>query len=274
MLKSEPSLWSLTPRNEPGPSPYTCPDCGEEHEWTVLGPVGSNLLHKRTQCACDIRQEEARQSEYRKALTLDTYRGASGMTSLMLACTLADLEDKPLTETKIKRSITIKEAVAKAYRYIAEFPASGSLVLSGPVGTGKTHIACAIANALIERFYLVRLVNLPDLFAEAKALIGYKGDEVPCDPIPKLLASDLLILDELAECSEYDRKTLYRIINRRYEANAGIIVTTNLRTLDELKAQVGDRCMDRLLHKSQWIDVDAPSHRIGEFKETHRRANQ
>jgi len=137
-----------------------------------------------------------------------------------------------------------------------------SLVLAGPVGTGKTGLAVAALRVLHANGVAVRFFVVPDLLD----LLRPASD--PSRPKPGDAAMRLaqhtavLCLDDLGaeKPSEYTAQQLYRVVNARYEAGRPTIVTTN-RTPADLAATVGERTVSRLVEDAAWVVVGGPDRR-------------
>ena len=98
-------------------------------------------------------------------------------------------------------------------------PGRNGLFISGPPGTGKTHLAAAISNRLLSQGKPVICMTMID---EWEVLRIYKT--VP-----------LLVIDDMGKepPTEWAVSTVYNIINARYEAYLPTIITTNY-TADDL----------------------------------------
>ena len=124
-----------------------------------------------------------------------------------------------------------------ASRLVDDYPAvEVGLLLMGPVGVGKTHLAVAILKELIEK------KGVSCLFYESGSLL--KAIQDSYNPISqtsetRVLApvyqAEVLVLDELGASvpTNWVRDTLYQIINTRYNNNRLTIFTTNY--LDEAR---------------------------------------
>ena len=111
------------------------------------------------------------------------------------------------------------------------------LYIEGTNGTGKTHLAAAVAMKLLNEGYPVVCKTSIDLLADVKAAFDNKG--VSEQEILKAYKQvELLIIDALGkeQCTEWSISTLYDIINDRYEDMKPIIITTNYNADDLIRA--------------------------------------
>jgi DNA replication protein DnaC len=121
----------------------------------------------------------------------------------------------------------------------------GWLVLVGASGSGKTHIAAAIANRCIERGTPALFVVVPDLLDHLRA--AYRPNaEVGYDQLfEQVRNAPVLILDDLGtqSATPWAQEKLFQIINHRYNARLPTVITTNiaLSKFDErLRTRLGD----------------------------------
>ncbi|MGW0602715.1 ATP-binding protein [Streptomyces sp. NPDC002640] len=140
---------------------------------------------------------------------------------------------------------------------IAEGP---SLLIAGPTGTGKTHLAYGAIRTLLARGVRLRweATTTADLYARLRSRAGHDTER----DLRTLARSPLLFLDDLgaAKTSEWTEELTYRLINHRYEHMLPTLITTNLPTA-ELRATLGDRVASRLAEMTDRVILTGPDRR-------------
>ncbi len=122
------------------------------------------------------------------------------------------------------------------------------LLLTGAVGSGKTFLAAAIANALIENNKEVLFLVVPDLLDELRSTYNRSADTSELDLLDTAREVAFLVLDDLGahNYTEWTRNRIYSIINYRLNEHLPTIITSNL-SLEEMEEYLGDRTTSRIL---------------------------
>lgn len=138
-----------------------------------------------------------------------------------------------------------------------------SPIFTGSPGTGKTHLACGIASALIERHGASALfMTALGALRSIKATYNRNSDYTEQDAIDALIEPELLVLDEIG-CelgSEHEKVLLFDVINTRYQRCLPTMMLSNLNK-DDLETYLGQRVMDRYRECGAVIAFNWDSHR-------------
>lgn len=168
----------------------------------------------------------------------------------------------------IPESDGARKALSICRGYAERFPEMRSLgaclVMCGKPGTGKSHLAAAVASHVI-REHARSAVYLTILKAirQVKETYRRNSDVTEQEALDALCKPDLLILDEVGVQygTDAEKQIAFEIINTRYENLRPTIIISNLNAA-ELTAFIGERVMDRLKENGGRLLVfDWTSHR-------------
>ena len=232
-------LWEPKP-----PEPVKCPYCGNNQYY-----AGYYHGHGRVQwylntvdavipCKCDgmtrhiekqrelyrqrLDQEKAEQQKKELKRLIEKNIRSSGMPEKFRRRTFSTFQ----VSNENSKAFRTCKAYADRFDELTEREQNG-LAIIGPIGTGKTHLAAAIANELLQSGKKVICMPSVDMLAKIRATYREDGndDEIMND----LKTADLLIIDDLGKekATEWTSQTLYTIINARYENELPIVITTN-----------------------------------------------
>ena len=145
-------------------------------------------------------------------------------------------------------------------RWVAEHQ---NVLITGATGTGKTYVACALAQQACRKGHRAIYRRMPRLFEEL-TLAHADGS------YPRLLARiakvEVLVLDDwgLAPLNERERRDLLEIVDDRH-GNGSTIITSQLDSKlwhDQLgDPTIADAVCDRLLHNAHRLMLKGPSRR-------------
>lgn len=129
-----------------------------------------------------------------------------------------------------------------------------NVILFGPTGSGKTHIAVALGSQAIQNGYKVGFVTMSELLNLLKTETDYSDSMFKLN---RILESRVLILDEVGyqPVSKQEANMLFQFISRIY-GKISLLMTTDL-TYEQLKETIGDSAVSNLilnrLSHSVWL---------------------
>lgn len=233
---------------KPAPACSRCKDAGY---LVADAPYGDPAFGTLMPCSC---QEPAKQATRRERL--------------LRFGELAHYRDKTFTSFR-PVGVTL-HAVTKEARRFATTP-DGFLVLAGETGTGKTHLAAAIANARFDLGDAVLFAVVPDFLDHLRASYdrrrrqsgGDDADDVAGydELFRRCRGADLLVLDDLGTESPTDwaREKLFQLVNHRVVARLPTVITTNQRP-DRIDPRLRSRAHEHLHGGKVWV-IAAPDYR-------------
>lgn len=195
-----------------------CKVCGKRVDGELLD-LGFTKFIPRIKCECEIKRDK--ENEERERLMK--------ISLLKRDCFSSPIQHQYTFEKFLNEK---GQAYKVAYNYAKSFEQmkedNVGLLFYGDVGSGKTYLACAIANELIERTQVrVKILNLSQVINQIqKSAFKVDSNEI----INNLSNIPLLILDDLGieRDTSYAREQVYNIINSRYLKGRPTIFTTNL----------------------------------------------
>jgi DNA replication protein DnaC len=207
---------------------------------TKHGEIRERICLKQGQPAyCPVcNKEEKKRKEQHEMLAL---RIKSAHIPLRYhQCKLSDIEVETDKEATNMRHI---------FTWMSHFKQNegqiSGFLMTGNVGSGKTHIACAMGRAVLTMGASFRYMTHEAINNRLRATWNKYTALTQEEVIKSLSTVHLLAIDELAECNSLElRKALSSLIDQRYNAERPTILISNKR-MDAIKSILGDRIYSR-----------------------------
>lgn len=172
---------------------------------------------------------------------------SSGMRSLVESQTFKNFDLRYYSGDALTRIKMIVE-ITKNYAENFEAGKSGSIIMMGNTGLGKTHLSSAMGGVIIKKGNDVYYTGAVDMLSDFEAdRFSYdRGGESSAE-LEKYFSCDLLIIDDLGTelINQFSTSCLYNIINTRLVKKKATIINTNF-TRDELRKKYQDRITSRI----------------------------
>ncbi len=154
------------------------------------------------------------------------------------------------------------ERALEAARTFATFP-EGWLLFTGNRGSGKTHLAVAIAGESLRQGRQVFFAFVPTLLDHLRMTYSPDSPMGFDELFEQVLNVPLLILDDLGaeNSTPWAEEKLYQIVVHRHEARLATVITTasTMEELEEGKPRISSRMIDSMV--VEWVAIDAPNYR-------------
>jgi DNA replication protein DnaC len=143
-------------------------------------------------------------------------------------------------------------------------------ILVGPNGVGKSMILRNLAHHALVQGHTVRVVSASDMLAD---LAAQDSSAALARRLRRYVLPKLLCVDEVGYLSYSSRYAdlLFEIVTRRYEISKPIVLSTNKAFAEWSEVFPHAACtvtlVDRLVHRSEILEIDGDSYRLKESKE-------
>ncbi|WP_058912844.1 ATP-binding protein [Entomohabitans teleogrylli] len=229
-----------------------CPEHGEYEQRrrisTAQAPIRLPVIPSR--CPGCIREEliglqaeKINREELVRKNTTDRLLAELNVPERFSDCTLENYEP---VNADAKRALRVCQAYAS--KWPQRLQNGGGLVMCGKPGTGKNHLALAIARQVITQYQSpVVFTTALKIAREFKSTWSKNSARTEDDVIRHFTRPDLLIIDEVGVQfgTEAEKLIMFEVINTRYERMRPTILISN-QSKEDLAAFIGERVIDRM----------------------------
>lgn len=245
-----------------------CPHCGRrrEAEWIDFPPAleskfgrpGEWYYHPCTP-ECEQKNDQLEWAAMRQEARVENLRERSGLSRRMRDYSFSNFDPfaNPPSTTK---------AVEKVQSYLENWEenreAGKGLYFCGDVGSGKTHLAVAVMNELMQLKRVPALfVTVPELLDNLRGAYNDPGRDLD-EWMEAVKNADLLVLDDLGSerVTEWVRERIFVIVNHRYREALPTLFTSNIGP-EELPRQLGERTASRIISMCEGVEIQGEDYR-------------
>ena len=232
-----------------------CGRCGQPKQKRLEVPFRDKPLVVGVPCECERRAEAEREERERRAAAAEKAKRARR------EC-FRDCESYQSCTFEADDRLNPKRSDV-CLRYAETFDTGDpyGLLLWGDVGTGKSYMAAAIANRIIDRGYTALLTDIGSIVSLMESSFDDRRKN-----LDRILRYDLLVIDDLGaqRGTEYMMEHVYAVIDGRYRSGRPMVITTNF-DAEEIAANRDSerwgRIFDRILECCFPVEFKGKSHR-------------
>ncbi|MBU3577517.1 ATP-binding protein [Polynucleobacter sp. UK-Kesae-W10] len=251
------------------PVSVVCGEHGSFESFGTLYVIGSVRREVWTKCPSCTSEERDQEREKRELMAKE--RSDANVFQLLSQTAIPPrFVGKTFSNYRVESDKQAK-ALAVCKEYAQSFDSclntGASLILSGMPGTGKSHLAAAILQAILPK-HVGAYVTLMDLIRSLRDTWRRDSTTTESQLLNRLTHLPLLVIDEIGVQygTDGERAILFDVLDRRYREMKPSILMTNL-AKDDFRTAIGDRVFDRMTEVGRWVPFDWPSYRIQARKE-------
>ncbi len=228
---------------------WDCPHCQDRGK--IYNPQNDSYRL----CSC---RKEKRISRYLKKSSLPKKLRRASFDKASFNCYSSCQQVPSGRNHRQQARLVYKEARQFVEKIVSGKDVRG-LMISGPVGSGKSYLLGCIANAALEKGTRVKYMVYSHLLEELRHSFDQQSDINYRDMIRETQEVPLLLIDDLGteNSSEFTASTLYSIIDHRYREEKPLVISTNL-DIDGLQNKfslMGERISQRILEMCKYLPL-------------------
>lgn len=239
----------------------------------MSAPISESPLSQCARCRGTgwehVAGKGVRECDCRRVGRREQWLKESRIPGRYLKCSFDNYFPQGTPDSESFRSQLVAQKLAAGFA--ANYPNTETgLLLMGPCGVGKTHLAIATLTALIHGKGIQCLFyDYRDLLKEIQSTYRQESDTTESQIIASVVGAEILVLDELgaSKPTDWARDTMTHIITQRYNESRVTIFTTNyldtpiMRGEETLTERIGVRLRSRLFEMCQAVLVKGEDYR-------------
>lgn len=237
-------------------SPEICPRHGCVKRFETISALGQSYPMGSGCSLCDEesdRKAEAKEA-HRREITFTRAQVSAGIPARYRSSIIGQF---PIPAAG-------QQEVLDAAKHFADTSGANStgFILMGKVGTGKSHLACALLSEFLKKGLTGKFMSAIQAVRLIKECWARDADKTENQAIRSFTTPHLLVLDEVGvqKGSETEHLFLNEIVNERYNAMRPTILLTNL-IMKEFMELIGERIVDRFREGGRVLVFDWDSQR-------------